>query len=456
MGFHKKEANMKNKKHFVLLASTFLACSSIVPVVAKESTKLVDAMAATILKQEEQKSIKLTFPIKGEEVKILKPAVVKYIAAMKEQAKSITKNDYTLHDFYITGGSDKGTTYENDTDKVDIRDYWDGGTLSSKSKKVSLIFDTKGFGENQVYKVVYGLKDNLSDGVEVRAENGFATISNLLERKTYYWKVVAGEYESATESFNTPDGFRMITADGIQNIRDMGGRPVAGGKHIKQGLIFRGGEMVESDYQASGSTHYANLNEYNKKVMREELGIKYEFDLRGDEEANNIVNSPLYDEDHQDIEYERIPNIPAYDYFFDKITHNNYEYVARIKDMFLAFKNANEKHVYFHCWGGADRTGTVGFLLGGLLGMSYTDLIIDYELTTFANNYRPHTVNDSKNVYRFPAMVNRIMTDCKDGQGNQIYSPDKTISEMIETVLVDYVGLSKQDILDIKANLLED
>ena len=68
MGFHKKEANMKSKKHFVLLASTFLACSAIVPVAANESSKQVDSMAAIVIKQDEQKSIELNFPIKGEEV----------------------------------------------------------------------------------------------------------------------------------------------------------------------------------------------------------------------------------------------------------------------------------------------------------------------------------------------------------------------------------------------------
>ena len=41
------------------------------------------------------------------------------------------------------------------------------------------------------------------------------------------------------------------------------------------------------------------------------------------------------------------------------------------------------KTVYFHCAEGADRTGTLAFLIEALLGVSESDLSKDYELTTF-------------------------------------------------------------------------
>ena len=40
--------------------------------------------------------------------------------------------------------------------------------------------------------------------------------------------------------------------------------------------------------------------------------------------------------------------------------------------------------VGYHCRSGADRTGALGLLIGGLLGMSESDLQKDYELTTLS------------------------------------------------------------------------
>ena len=59
---------------------------------------------------------------------------------------------------------------------------------------------------------------------------------------------------------------------------------------------------------------------------------------------------------------------------YDNGMKNN---TSQIKQVFEAFAQADQHPVYYHCYGGADRTGVVGFMLGALLGMSYTDLVID-------------------------------------------------------------------------------
>jgi hypothetical protein len=137
----------------------------------------------------------------------------------------------------------------------------------------------------------------------------------------------------------------------------------------------------------------------------------------------------------------------AYNGFFDMSA----EQKERVKNMFLAFGDAENRHCYFHCWGGADRTGTIGFMLGGLLGMSYTDLIIAFELTSFANNYRPHNIVDSKKIYLFPRMIWKLknMQAYKD-------NPNITISALIEELLVSKFGMTHEEIATIKSNLLED
>ena len=49
-----------------------------------------------------------------------------------------------------------------------------------------------------------------------------------------------------------------------------------------------------------------------------------------------------------------------------------------------ALADENRYPVYIHCTGGADRTGTLAFLINALLGVGEDDLIRDYETTTFS------------------------------------------------------------------------
>ena len=398
------------------------------------------------------KQIVATFPQNEQTIDILRPNVVKYLNAMYEQAQPI-ENDYILHDFYVRSDSDGqnyGVEYSNETDLVRVADYAKSA-LESRSKSITLVFDHAGFEDNTEFVVRYGLQPDLSDAKELTTTEKYVVVENLFSNTQYYWQIQSGDTVSEINSFYTREGYRMIRADGIQNIRDMGGRRVYGGKHIKQGVIFRGGELVEEDYDADGSTHTKTLDDANKKILREDLGIKYEIDFRGDAEANNITESPLKDEQHSDIDYYRIPNLPAYDYLIKK--SKSADVWPMVKQMFLAFKNANEKHVYFHCWGGADRTGTAGFLLGALLGMSLTDLVIDFELTSFGGNYRPHNINDAKKVYRFPQLMYQIF------EGSHVApfrSEGKLLKDIVADFLIEYAGLTEQDIVDIRANLLVD
>ena len=46
-----------------------------------------------------------------------------------------------------------------------------------------------------------------------------------------------------------------------------------------------------------------------------------------------------------------------------------------------------DKPVYFHCSVGADRTGSIAFLIGALCGMSEDQLAKEFELTSFSADY---------------------------------------------------------------------
>jgi protein tyrosine/serine phosphatase len=65
---------------------------------------------------------------------------------------------------------------------------------------------------------------------------------------------------------------------------------------------------------------------------------------------------------------------------------------AEYRKVFQAFADPANYPIIVHCAVGADRTGTVAFLLHGLLGMNMEDCIRDYELTTLSTvGVRTHT-----------------------------------------------------------------
>jgi hypothetical protein len=60
----------------------------------------------------------------------------------------------------------------------------------------------------------------------------------------------------------------------------------------------------------------------------------------------------------------------------------DYYHSAFADSKFLA--DRNNYPIYFHCWGGADRTGSLAFLLGAFLGMTKEELIYEYEFTSLS------------------------------------------------------------------------
>jgi hypothetical protein len=56
----------------------------------------------------------------------------------------------------------------------------------------------------------------------------------------------------------------------------------------------------------------------------------------------------------------------------------------------------NGENIYFHCRIGTDRTGTVAYVLEGLLGVPEEDRIQDYELSFFYGLVRIHRYHNEK------------------------------------------------------------
>ena len=184
----------------------------------------------------------------------------------------------------------------------------------------------------------------------------------------YYWKVTARDadgrvVESPVRSFVTHDAPpRWIWVPEITNVRDMGGWPLPGGnRRVRQGMLYRSSEM----------NSHVTLSQAGERLLVHELKIRTDLDLRcAPEEVKSVL-------DASHVEWVNIPIGP-----YGSIVDDNWRDAYR--RVFALLAQERRYPVLFHCWGGADRGGTLAFLIHGLLGVKLPDLVHDYELTSLS------------------------------------------------------------------------
>lgn len=200
-------------------------------------------------------------------------------------------------------------------------------------------------------------------------ESTQAEAKNLMVGTRYYWKVIqhragAPAAESPVVSFVThPAPPRWIRVPGIPNVRELGGWRVGEHHRVRQGLIYRSAEL---------NTHTV-LPPEGERVLVEELNIRTDLDLRGTAEDE----SPAPALKPSQVNWAPCPFYAYRDIF----TPEGKESVRRA---FQVLADPDRYPVLIHCWAGADRTGTLAFLINGMLGVSLPDLIHDYELTSLS------------------------------------------------------------------------
>lgn len=185
-------------------------------------------------------------------------------------------------------------------------------------------------------------------------------IYNLIPGVLYHYDVRNAAGTSLKSGFVRPEGqVRMI--NGVVYIfRDLGGWKVDGG-NIVYGKLYRGAELN-------------NLSPSGQNIFLNDLQISVDLDLRGYDGSG----TPGMVQALSGCEYE---NIKLWK-FLGKGTGTTQElYQKAIRDIIGWLSQG--KNVFFHCIGGADRTGTLAFLIEALVGVSESDLSRDYELTSF-------------------------------------------------------------------------
>ncbi len=278
--------------------------------------------------------------------------------------------------------------------------------------------------------------DALGGDVITLADTSY-THKTLYYGKTYYWKVAATNgtavAETEVRNFTTADGIRVLHVPDVSNFRDIGGYTTTDGYRVKQGMAYRGAALDESD-----GTPKSGLTSEGQAFMRDTLGINVEIDLRGNTtggkgyspigtEVNVVsVSAPYYAHGHT-----------------TSINGGDATYTANLKAAIEVFANSYNYPIYFHCSLGRDRTGTLAFLIGGLLGVSERDLFMDYELSILSYSGGLSGATLEQLQTNINSLYNYLMTFGAD-----------SLKLNTERYLLS-LGVSKDYIEHIRYNLLE-
>lgn len=265
--------------------------------------------------------------------------------------------------------------------------------------------------------------------------------------KTYYWKVI-GEFSDKPLGggrFRVKDApVRFIKIEGVSNVRDMGGWKTESGKTVKYEKIYRGARL----------DNITDTGLYTLKY----LGIKTDIDIRSTQSWDSYGAVA-----QTELKYHFFDTSAHYDYVFDGMGNPVSEVKANYPKMFELLADESNYPIYLHCNYGNDRTGSMAFILNGLLGVNYEDLTRDYEITSYAfsndNRWRgdgiggtfgpddliQHNISNS-NVDGRWGMMNKAFMESK-------YCTDGKLSTAIENFLLD-AGVKQQHIDSYKKIML--
>ena len=322
--------------------------------------------------------------------------------------------------------------YSNDPDYN--QSYVSNYSGSDKPNPVKLSWE----GKASVIRI--STSPDLSGYREIKVDASPASVYNLIPGVRYFYSVVA-DGSVLKESCVIPKGPMRMVNGVAKNMRDLGGWK-AGDKTIRYGRLYRGARV--DDIQGNPTA---------KDIFLNDLGVDIDLDLRGlppGTQGGSGEKNPWTSNDP--VQYV---NIQLWHYFYHQATQYPVPeisqgesadiYQSTIRTIIGWLKEG--KVVYFHCHGGSDRTGTLAFLIEGLLGVSEEDLSKDYEVTYYSGSNRKR---NSSTGWFYKPMIKYIRT----------FAPNGTITDQVtawaKTRHSDKVDpLTDQEIDELKGLLLQ-
>ena len=322
--------------------------------------------------------------------------------------------------------------YEKRTSVRDVDYYNLPGSEICSPKPVEVGWSNK--NESSKYTFLLSTNKEMNDYVAIESDIAKVKLEDLFAGTTYYYQIKA-QYEdhyvlSKRFNFKTADFIRTIHIDNVLNTRDIGNKKTNDGKkRIKQGLVYRTANF--DDVSAKGKTQAI-----------EKYGIKTDLDLR----EQGPTESPL----GQSVNY--INNgvstygSPLYVSYDNGV--NCAEYQVAMRDNLKVFADKNNFPLAFHCAVGRDRTGTLAITLYLLLGIDIEQIKMDYAVSFFSKACNTYSFSDYENA------MDNLFKYFEHYKGGNISDKDN-IYKRVEAYCL-HVGLSKDEISEIRNNLLED
>lgn len=262
-----------------------------------------------------------------------------------------------------------------------------------------------------------------------------ASMCNFMINTKYAWKVVSddGTEESETRYLTILDEYpRTLYVQGTANVRDIGGSVTYDGRRLRQGYIYRGGELEsEVDLQY-------RISKRGQRTLHDVLKIKSEMDLRAD-----AVGKHTQTNIGDDVCFGVFPTV-AYDGFFEEPLYSERNGYAKKVFEFLA----DEKNypIYMHCTAGADRTGTIAYLIEILCGVKMEYMILDYNITALS-------IMDIRYQEKRLFFCNSLFNEAELQLDDEAFS--KLASERVEDFLVNKCGVRRESIENLRKIMLE-
>ncbi|MBR5389110.1 InlB B-repeat-containing protein [Candidatus Saccharibacteria bacterium] len=297
------------------------------------------------------------------------------------------KNNFETNHCMVPSYGDAATTTPNPT-------AWTNGTIDCSKPDE---YDTQIGEPLNVY-----LYNNQTLGAQVTYANASdGVIRNLIPGNTYKW-VKDGDstvYGYVTVTSNGSDhGTRWVDTGVIRNVRDLGGLPADTNNdgtvdaYVDYGRLLRGEKLWTAP--ATNLTNLGITKEYDVGNPSEYAGNTQLSSYQNDEVVHYNFNYNSGDENNASSNYMKAWT--AVTHIMQDITDSN-----------------NPQNIYFHCRVGADRTGTVAYILEGLLGVPDEYRYEEYELTHLSGLFdrtRYYKQKSSSNKLKFVFMMGYLQT----------------------------------------------
>ncbi len=264
---------------------------------------------------------------------------------------------------------------------------WTSGSVDCSKPNA---YDTKIGAELNVY-----LDDKNGASVDY-ADADEGVIHNMIPGQTYYWEKSDDSTVYGYVTATSVNGRRFTDTGAIRNTRDLGGLPMdadgdgAVDGTVAYGRLFRGERLWS-----------------NPATELTKLGINKEYDVGNPSEYPSDTKLSDYQNDEV-IHYNF-----AYNSGDENNATSNYMRAWTAVTDIMTDIASNNKNIYFHCRVGADRTGTVAYLLEGLMGVPDEARYEEYAMTNLSGLYdrtRYYKQKASNNALKFVYMMGYVAT----------------------------------------------